>query len=246
MTADPSKILFVAALHGDEGFAVDVLRKLEGDPAFAGQADWMIGNPKAHEQNERYLDGDLNRIAPGDKDGNLYEERRAAELVELSGNYRALIDIHGTDARSGIFVLIPNPTLENLLLAASLPVRNVVIWNSKKSLIRGPFVQYARCPAVEIECGPKHDPETSRDLEKLIREIVARPAPDLAALLENLGRQEHYEVYGKREGVDTDSLREFEETTVDGETFYPLLINSYDRGSVRTMRKLDLPKLLAY
>lgn len=243
----PPKILFVAALHGNESFAVEVLKRLETElPEFKRRADWIVGNPKAHQQGERYLEADLNRIAPGDRNGEFYEERRAAELVKLSAGYKYLIDIHGTDARTGVFALIPNPTLESLLLAASLPVRNVVIWNSRKSLIGGPFVQYARCPAIEVECGPKDDSETPQVLEELLRQVVTEPRETLTSLLENLRNQEHYTVYGKSEGVDIDSTPEFKETTVDGETFYPLLINSYNQRSVRKMRKLNLPDLLAY
>lgn len=240
------KVLFILATHGNESFSLPAFERLEKKYARDLYSyDWIIGNEKAIKKNVRYIDTDLNRSAPGDVTSQSYEERRAAEIIAKSKNYESIIDIHGTGSNSGIFILISNPTLENILLAASLPIKNVVVWASKKSNIKGPINQYTYCPALEIECGPKMDKEIVQQLEKIIKDFFDKKIIDLYSLIQNAKKQKYFFVYGLERNVDTTIMNEFEETTINGETFYPLLINAYEDGSVRKMKKLDLFDLLS-
>lgn len=242
-----NKTLFIAALHGDEGFGVEVLKKVEGK--FSKDEynyDWIIGNPKAWENNVRFTEVDLNRVAPGSLNSEVYEERRAAELIELSEQYSSVIDIHGTNANSGIFILIPNPTIVNLMLATSMPIENVVIWAAKVSKVTGPVTQYLKCPSLEIECGPKSSLEIHDQLTEIVSKIVASKEANLETLLKNAEKQKFFKVYGSIEDVDTSKMKEFEETDLNGEKFYPLLINSYKSGSARKMQKIDFFDIFSY
>lgn len=242
-----NKTLFITALHGDEGFGVEILQKIEKDyPREKYNYDWIIGNPEAYKQNVRFTKEDLNRVAPGNINSDIYEQKRAAEIIDLSKNYSCIVDIHGTNAKSGIFTLIPNPKIENLLLASMLPIKNNVIWAAKVSLEKGPVTQYTQCPAVEIECGPKTSPEIQADLEKIIAKILENSNSGLNSLNENTKDKVFYQVYGSIENADTSNMNEFEETEFNGEKFYPLLINSYKSGSARKMKKVDFFETLGY
>lgn len=242
-----SKILFISATHGNESFSIPVIRSLEKKYLRGKYGyDWIIGNPKALKRNIRFTEVDLNRSAPGNLKSALYEERRARQLVDLSKKYRFLIDIHGTDSGSGIFVLVTNPTLENLLLAASIPIKNVVIWAAKSSLAKGPLTQYVKCPAVEIECGPKSSKKISKWLETVVEDIIKKPSPDLREIIDNIPRQKYFIVYGKEENINTRQMQDFKKTKIKEEEFYPLLVDAYQKGSTRKMKKLNLFDLLSY
>lgn len=241
------KILFITALHGNESLGVEIMKRIEDTlPPTENNYEWLIGNPEAYKQNVRFTQDDLNRVAPGSSNSNSYEERRAAELVELSKKYSFAIDIHGTSAKSGIFVLITNPTLENLVLAASLPIKNVVVWAANSSKEKGPVTQYLNCPAVEIECGPKTDPNIHIQLQEAITEIVKNKGKNLDYLFANIKKQQYFSVCGSIENIDTSRMKEFQETEVQGEKFYPLLINSYKQGSIRKIQRIDFFDLLSY
>ncbi len=241
------KILFIAALHGNEEFSIGVLQEIEKEyPKDKYNYDWVIGNPEALKKNVRFTEVDLNRNAPGDSKAESYEERRAAELIELSKDYSAVIDIHGTEANSQIFSLVTNPTIENLLLAAALPILKSVVWASKSSLTKGPLTQFMHCPAVEIECGPKADPKIHDELKEILIQILTKRETSLDNLLEIAKEKEFYLVYGKAENVDTTDFKEFKEAVLDNEVFYPLLVNSYKVGSTRKMKKMNFFEIVAY
>ena len=242
-----SKILFIAALHGDEGFGVDALKEIEKKlDKERYKYDWVIGNPKAYGQNTRYTETDLNRIAPGNSASEIYEERRAAELVALSKDFDYVIDIHGTTAKSGVFVLVTNPSTANLMLAACMPLQNVVVWAADVSKKCGPVTQYAKCPAIEIECGPKDDKKIRNKISEVVENIIKTKSRSVSELMKNIVNQKYFYVTGSIENIDTTDMKEFEKTQVDGEEFYPLLINSYKIGSARKMKRIDFFGLLSY
>ena len=241
------KILIISALHGNETFSVNVLDSLTRKLATEKHNyKWIIGNPRAAKLHTRFTQSDLNRVAPGNKDSNTYEEKRAAELIEMSKKHSLILDIHGTDAKTGIFTLITNPTIENFLLSAVLPISKVVIWAAKISIKTGPVTQFTHCPAVEIECGPKSSPIVSKQLYSSLSKFIQNPNPGLVEILGNLKRQKHFVVFGKGENLDTSKLSEFKQVKFNNESFYPLLINSYQEGSVRKMKPMNLFDSLSY
>lgn len=210
-----NKTLIIGATHGNEPIGV---RALESIGTQREDFDWIIGNPRAYEQNIRYTDTDLNRSAPGDTTSKNYEERRAAELVALSKKYEATIDIHGTSKDTGCFIIITNPSKENIELAKQLDVERVVYWPALSPELEGPVSEFFPC-GLEIECGPKEDTSTQVELERILnRYLDGKPRKT---------EQRFYEVYGQLEGKSTVQLQEFEEVTIENETFAPLLIGSY-------------------
>ncbi|HSX16213.1 MAG TPA: succinylglutamate desuccinylase/aspartoacylase family protein [Candidatus Saccharimonadales bacterium] len=233
-------ILFIAATHGNEEFSIPVLERLgEQYPKAEYGYDWVVGNPRALEAGVRYTEKDLNRSAPGDKDSPYYEERRAAELVELSHDYDVVIDLHGSVADCGVVTLIPLPTRANIQLARSIPLERNVIWYSEKSQTAGPTVQHAACAALEIECGLKAEPATAEKLYKVLAQIVTANAAGTFFDEPTTMGQEFYEVYGVIEGEQDPGISDSAEATVDGETFMPFMANQYAGTLCYKMKRIN-------
>ncbi len=231
-----SKLLFIAGTHGNEGIGVEALQDVEAtyDKATFNY-DWIVGNPKALVAKVRFTDTDLNRSAPGNPTSSSYEERRAAEIVALSKDFDAVIDVHGTVANCGLVTIIPNPTADNLALAKAIPLTRNVVWYSMESKVSGPLTQHTRCPALEIECGPQEDPA----IKDLLKDVLGK------ILLANIGRgfkpdvkQEYYEVYGSELGAWNADYQDFQPVTLGAELFYPFLSSQYDGITCYKMRQV--------
>lgn len=244
MERENDKILFISATHGDEGFSGEVFRRIEQTfPRAEFGYDWIVGNPLAFERNTRFIEADLNRSAPGDPRSTVYEERRAAEIVRLSKNYDAVIDVHGTVADCGVVTIIPYPTLPNLTLTSVIPIERNIIWYSSQSFESGPLVQFTACPAVEIECGPKSSAKVAQDLEEVLAQILqANRFPSLPRMLSNLSAKEFYKVYGKEDGSG-EGYKDFELVRNQDESFYPFLSKQYPGIACYKMSKVNFEDL---
>lgn len=242
------KFLVITALHGDEGFSVEVLKKLEKElPPKKFMYDWIIGNPKAYDKNVRFIEADLNRVAPGNSKSKVYEERRAAELISLSSKYSFVIDVHGTVSDSGIVTIIPYPTVQNLFLASVLNITNNVIWYSKASTNQGPIVQHANCPAIEIECGPYNSRGIKNRLSNILREFIKDSnSLSVQQILDKIKNEEFYAVYGKEEGEHDSFIKDFQIVKNDKEIYYPFLTNQYPNITCYKMKKVDIKQHLLY
>jgi len=232
------KFLFIGGTHGDEKIGVDILAAIQKDRTVR-RLDWIVGNGKAVQKNKRYIDVDLNRAAPGNSKAKEYEKRRAWEILKLAKKYKYVIDIHGTKSSSGIFIIVTNPKIENLIFAASLPVRNVVIWVAKKSEIINPLSEYFPC-GLEIECGPQNSKKIRKKLRKIITDLLKNNSD-----IKNT-KSRIFQVYGRVEGSWNPQLKDFEETIINGEKFYPLLAGQYQNITCYKMKKIDFLDLLAY
>jgi len=86
----------VGSIHGDEPCGKKAIERfLSEDWEIKKPVKFVIANEKALKENERFLDTDLNRCFPGDKDSELHEERLASKLMEeLEG--LTILDIHST------------------------------------------------------------------------------------------------------------------------------------------------------
>lgn len=221
-----NEILFIGATHGDEPIGVETLEKLEKSSI---GFDWIIGSPPALAAGAREYEGNLNRSAPGNLNSKTYAIRRAAEIINLSKSYRYTIDIHGTLAYTGIFIIITNPTRANLELALKLDIPNVVVWPSFSSELKGPLSEHVPC-GLEIECGPKDMPLVQTKLLTILEGFLKNKdlILDATVLKEHLERRRFFEVYGSLPSpARTEELGEFKPTTQKGETFFPLLIGCY-------------------
>lgn len=241
-------LLFITATHGDEGFSIDVIKSLEEElPKQLFEYEWVIGNAEALKANTRFIHFDLNRIAPGSASDTDYEMRRVAELMTESQQFNSVIDIHGTVSDVGICTIIPYPTLENLFLSLCLPIRRNVIWYAKASSEKGPITQYSQQPALEIECGPKDSPTVAQELKSVLSTAIQRlqnvQPIDVA---QSIKEKEFYVVYGECR-KQADGMKDFQKIEIDGETFYPFLVNQYRGGIVcYKMKKVKIEDLFLY
>lgn len=231
------KFLVVVATHGDEAFSLPIIKKIK--EKFPNDFDYIIGNPKALKENKRLTDIDLNRVAPGKKTSELYEEKRAREIIQKSKNYSFFVDIHGTVSASDIFTIVTNPTPQNMFLAYSLPIKRIVIWGSKNNgRSTGPLSRFVDC-GVGIECGPKDKISICKKLENILKDFLSQEnkLPD--------NDKELYQVFGsvKKSELENKKIKfkDFQEMNLNGQFFFPLLVNQYSNDGIvcYKLKKVD-------
>jgi uncharacterized protein (TIGR00725 family) len=230
--------LFFTAVHGNEKIGVEVMKRIEKE-ILSSSFSWIIANRKAFKQGKRFINEDLNRLAPGKKSTKQYESKRANELLRIARNYRYVIDLHTTKADSGIFTIVTNPRLENLLLASSLPLEDIVIWASKKSKRAGPLTQFVNC-GVEIECGPEASQKIRNQLFEVLKSIIIN---GVSFDMDSISKKNYYQVYGKITKNELSykcirNMKDFKKITLRKETFYPLLVGR-DNNVCYKMRKIN-------
>lgn len=92
---DP-EFTIIGSMHGDEPAGKKATEKvLEKDYSYQKPVKFIIANEEALKKDKRYLDSDLNRVFPGDKDSKNREEKLAAQIIEEVGDSKVL-DIHTT------------------------------------------------------------------------------------------------------------------------------------------------------
>lgn len=86
----------MGSIHGDEPAGKKAIEEfLAEDREFRKPVQFVVGNEKALEEGERFLESDLNRSFPGNPDSEYYEERLAAEIMDVVKDTK-LLDIHTT------------------------------------------------------------------------------------------------------------------------------------------------------
>ena len=119
------EVAVVGGVHGDEPSGVEAVRRLRAaDLDLQRGVLFVVANPAAVAADRRFLDADLNRVFPGDPDGDR-EHRLAAELCDVVGGVTSL-SIHGTHSHPEPFALVHRSQPAEYDLAAGLPVPHVV------------------------------------------------------------------------------------------------------------------------
>lgn len=219
-----NKILVIVATHGNEPFALSMVRRLSKKYQF----DWVIGNPLALNAKVRGTEGDLNRSGPGDPMSNVYEERRADKLIGLSKDYNVVLDIHSAKYLDGIVTIVTNPSWQNLELAESFPADKTVIWPSFRP-DKSPLTQFMP-KAIEIECGRSDNPNLSSKLRKLLVQYFENPGAKY--------KKDKYMVTGKIMGGVNKRIRDFELVCLNNRNFYPFLSNTYPGITTYMLQKV--------
>ncbi|MFH0805136.1 MAG: succinylglutamate desuccinylase/aspartoacylase family protein [Patescibacteria group bacterium] len=232
-------ILFLTCTHGDEQFSVPVIRQLER--VYPGRFSWLVVNEQAVPLNRRFVEADMNRIAPGYPADQRYEYRRSDEVQRLASKFAVTLDLHGTPAETGLFAIITNPTPANLLLAATLPLERIVVWAPSGTPTQGPVTQFVPC-GLEIECGPRDSVSVSGALYRVLERVVTA---GFRFDSQAVRRQQYFRVTGSLplDGLtkaEVSSLREFTATTIRDREFYPLLINRYPGTACYQMERINI------
>lgn len=243
-----NKTLFIGATHGDEVIGVQILENISKQRK---NFNWIIGNEKAYKIKKRFFQRDLNRCGKGDIKSTVYEEKRAAEIHAIAKQYQYTIDIHGTFQDTGTFLLITNPTKDNLRLASYFDIEKLIIWPSITNEMKYPLSEFFST-GIEIEVGRQTEEVNILALEKSINTYL-----DKIELYEQendeiwqnrLTNKNIYEMYGNipmQSGISKDNLREQTETTQNDETFTPIFVGTYKYENImgykiRSLRKSQI------
>lgn len=124
-------ITIVGGTHGNEFSGPYLLNLIENRTPFSNYSTFklnlLLSNPKAYENNVRFVDYDLNRSFFSNDLSNYslgsYEANRAKAINQLlgpKGNPKTdlIIDIHTTTANMGVSIILVNRNLFNLKLAS--------------------------------------------------------------------------------------------------------------------------------
>ncbi len=219
-------------LHGDEILGKQVLEKIDKDfPQYREYYDWVVSNEEAVKNNVRFIEFNMNRIAPGDLNSDSYEKRRVAQLIETAKKYKYVIDIHTTKSDVGIFTIISNPTIESIMLSLFLDIDNVVFWAQSDFNENNAFTTHVH-RGIAIEVGPRGS-KVSMDLlyDSCVNllELISKKIYPSELLLR---KKKFLKVVGflskedeKKFGVS--ELENFKKININGEEYYPIMVGSY-------------------
>lgn len=232
-------LLILTSVHGDEPDATEIMAKLKLDGEL--NCGWMIANPKALKAKKRFIDIDLNRIAPGSEKSKFYESRLAVKVLNECKKYKTVIDLHGSKGNQGVFTIVPNPTLENIILAALLPVKNILVWPFNPRRKEGPLMKYIDC-GVGIEFGPKETIKTKKLVKEVIDSILKKKIEFDPEVIQ---QKNFYFVYDKVRKINNlERFKDFTSINIDGEEFCPCFVGAYHGIAFYKTKKMDLKKMI--
>ncbi|HLP79101.1 MAG TPA: succinylglutamate desuccinylase/aspartoacylase family protein [Acidobacteriota bacterium] len=196
-------IAVVACLHGDEILGAQALAGINSTEC---KLIKIVANEEAMNPPKRFLEVDGNRCFPGTLEGR-HEERIAAKLVSHLSNVDAVIDIHTTTSKTKPFTIVT----KHFDLALHSPLEATVVMSpvvaSGRALID-------HCRGVSLEFNEKTTVEEVCDVvNKMIYNIVH----------DKVHVSDKFEVYGKITDKKFSGVN-FQLTTVDTESFYPVLL----------------------
>jgi aspartoacylase len=135
-----NRVAIVGGTHGNEFTGVYLIKKFETYPALIQRPSFesltLLGNPKAFEENRRYLDKDLNRcfLKKDLQDTTLssYEETRAKDIQQMlvpPGESQAdvIVDLHSTTTNMGLSIIFQKKHPFLLKLGAYLSSINPLV-----------------------------------------------------------------------------------------------------------------------
>ena len=121
---EPPAIAAVGGIHGDEPCGVRAIERFlaEGPvEAVERPVKLVVANERALDEGTRYVEGDLNRLFPGDPDGDTYEERLAHDLwQELRGC--TILGFHSTVSFDDPFGTLADLTPQKAEIMRALPL----------------------------------------------------------------------------------------------------------------------------
>lgn len=134
-TNEPPTIAAIGAIHGDEPCGARAIERFlaEGPvDRIERPVKLVIANERALENRTRYVEGDLNRLFPGDPDSNIYEERLAHELWQEIRECVTL-GFHATVSFDEPFGTLADLTPEKAKIMRALPLEHAVDFTGQVS-----------------------------------------------------------------------------------------------------------------
>ena len=184
------ELAVVAGIHGDEPCGVRAVeRLLAEEPDVDRPVKLIIANEEALEAGERFLEADLNRVFPGDPEGDTHESRLARELAREVQDCTVLA-LHSTQSYAEPIAVIDTVDEIARSFAPLLPV-DVLI--ETDNYTDGRLVEYAH--TIEMECGLQGTEEAAENAYWLTRAFLAAAnALSVPAVDDRLAQPERGEV----------------------------------------------------
>lgn len=184
---DEPEIAVVYCTHGDETAGKEAVEKLlEENPSFRRGVKFVFANEKAYEQNERFIETDLNRSFPGDPESENYEERLAAEMMEELQDIKVL-DLHETRSSPTPFALFTWMDEETIETLQSTGVDKAV------EISYTPGCGINHYGGVEVETGPRGTQESAEIAYRVVKNFLI--SNDVIDGEQNFSSPEIYSVY---------------------------------------------------
>ncbi|MCJ7429147.1 MAG: succinylglutamate desuccinylase/aspartoacylase family protein [Candidatus Nanohaloarchaeota archaeon QJJ-5] len=160
---DPA-LSIVACLHGDEKAGRAIITQLD-DHSFSKPVQFVIANQRAMEQDQRYIDTDLNRAFPGDPDADTHEDQLAASILDTVAG-TTVIDLHTTPSTGTACCVIAgtDPTTERLCHGSGLEHVIDIGYES------GGLIQHVT--GISIECGRRGTKKAIEQGTKTVRNLL--------------------------------------------------------------------------
>lgn len=222
----------LGSIHGDEPAGKKAIEKFLSEKRnFRKPVQFIIGNEEALEEDERYLEADLNRSFPGDKDSELHEERLASEILEKVEGTR-LLDIHTTRSYPVPFATCSTLEEEKVLdLVRSTGVKEAAYFSEEQGNIT------EHVDGVVVETGYQKTEQAAENALGVIKnflicqgviegegrrsnpeffEVTDRVDGDWNFKAENFKKVEEGQIYAEKEGAELEATEEF----------YPVLMST--------------------
>lgn len=226
------ELAVVASLHGDEPCGKNAIERfLSEDWKIKEPVKLVIANEESLEENERFLEADLNRSFPGDPDSELHEERLAAEIIEEVENLKVL-DLHSTHYEPVPFAIFSNLNPRTYSVLESTGVENAVHFPETAGSLND------KVDGVVVEVGKQGTPEATEMAYNVLVNFLASQGvieteyeesePDIfryTGKVEGGGYRFLGENFRKVEAGEVFAERDGEEVRAE-EEFYPVLMST--------------------
>ena len=174
------QVAVVGGTHGNEFSGIYLLKKWNKRPEYLEREGLTIhtlfANTKAHDENKRYIDCDLNRqfISTSLADNSLtnYEQSRAKAINEELGpkgdaKSDFIIDLHNTTSNMGPTLILLQSDLFNRQLGAYVLAKMpeaVIVFEDQVSLEEHYFLASVAAQGVIVEIGPQPQSVVRQDV----------------------------------------------------------------------------------
>lgn len=177
-----SKIKTVAVVggtHGNEFSGIYLLRKWQQSAALARDSfrvETVFANPKAHDDNKRYVDHDLNRqfslVDLANNDLASYEQSRAKAINQQIGpkgdaKVDFIIDLHNTTSNMGPSLILLQSDHFNRQLGAYVKMHMpdaVIVLEDHTPVEQHHFLSSIASQGVIVEVGPQPQSVIRQDI----------------------------------------------------------------------------------